>query len=113
MIDDVPFRVRYVGGVAVVAVGEDGTGQPLAADSLSKVIELERGRVVVELSPKSPVPSAVLGKLILIHRRVQAAGGPRFRLCCAEGPAREELRFTKLDRIIPTFETLAEAIRGF
>lgn len=111
MNEESEFWVRYVRGVAVLSLAERDGSRLLAGDGLSQVIALERGRVVVELDPERHVPSAVLGKLILIHRRAQAVGGPRVRLCCAAGPAREELRVTKLDRVLPTFETIDDAVR--
>ncbi|QDU20093.1 STAS domain-containing protein [Urbifossiella limnaea] len=113
MTDDLAWWLRYHHGVAVVSLTERDGSTELADDGLAKVIALERGRVVLELPPKVALPSWVLGKLILLHRRVQAARGTQFRLCCPEGPAREELRLTKLDRLIPTFETLDDAVRDF
>jgi len=113
MTGDLEFWLRYVGGVAVVTIQEHGEGRLLAADTLSKLIELERGRVVVELPARGLCRSHVIGKLILIHRRVVIAHGPHLRLCCPDGQVRAELRLTKVDRLIPTFETLADANRDF
>ncbi|MFO0800382.1 MAG: hypothetical protein U0804_23180 [Gemmataceae bacterium] len=113
MTDDLGWWLRYHAGVAVISLAEREGSTKLADDGLSKVISLEHGRVVLELPPGLALPSQVLGKLILLHRRVQAARGTQFRLYCPAGPAREELRLTKLDRLIPTFETLEEAVRDF
>jgi anti-sigma B factor antagonist len=111
MTENPQFRLRYVGGVAVVAVGEHGAGEPLGPEGLFALVERERGRLVIDLPSEHPLSSAVLGKLVTLHRKAKGARAG-FRLCCPAGPTLDVLRITRLDRIIPTFPTLADALRG-
>ncbi len=111
MTENPQFRLRYVGGVAVVAVGEHGAGEPLGHEGLFALLDRQGGRLVIDLPSEHPLTSAVLGKLVTMHRKAKVAR-TGFRLCCPAGPTLDVLRITKLDKIIPTFPTLAEALRG-
>lgn len=111
MGDDLRLAVRYVGGVAVVAVGPHGAGEPLPPGGFEALVEQAGGRLVLDLAGDAPLGSAVLGRLLTLHRKFRQAGA-RFRLCCPPGPTLDVLQITKLDKLIPTFPTLAAALHG-
>ncbi len=103
---------RSVGGVAVVAIGAHGAGDPCTTEELWALLERAGGRLVTDLAADEPLTSAVLGKLVTMNMKVKAAGG-KLRLCCPPGPTLDELRVAKLDKLVPTFPTLAAALAGF
>jgi anti-sigma B factor antagonist len=112
MTDDHQIWLRYVGGVAVASLARDEAGKPFAFDALYRLLDLERGRVVIAFPADGLVSSAVLGKLMTLHRKAQAAGWA-IRLFCPAGSVRDVLRLTKLDRIFGVYDTLDAAIRDY
>jgi anti-sigma B factor antagonist len=65
-------------------------------------------RLILDFSGVQQVSSALLGKLILLQRRVDAAGG-KLRLC-ELGPAiRDVMRTTNLDRLFAIDRDLRES----
>ena len=104
-----PMRVRCIEGIAVVGVGPNAAGEPLPTEGgLVGLCTGGRG-VVLDFEGSRPVSSAFLGHLIHAHRMALRAG-IRLRVCCPMGLAREVLSEVSLDRLLPTYETLAEAL---
>lgn len=58
----------------------------------------DRPRLVLDFSGVDSVSSAMLGKLILLQRRVESAGG-RLRLCDVGEAVRSVMKTTNLDRL--------------
>jgi anti-sigma B factor antagonist len=55
-------------------------------------------RMVVEFAGVESISSAMLGKMVLLQRRADAAGG-QLRLCDVTDPIRSVMRTTNLDRL--------------
>jgi anti-anti-sigma factor len=68
--------------------------------------------VVLDLAGEELVSSAFVGHLIRAHQAATASGG-RLRVCCPDGPARRVLSECNLDRVLPVFATLPEALADF
>ncbi len=111
-MDDQPLRVQYVGGVAVVGLGDHAPGEPLPDGGLLALLDQTGGRAVIDLTGCTSLSTAPLGKMIVASRRALALGGA-LRLCCAPWSVRELLEVTKLDSVILPFPTLADALQGF
>ena len=65
-------------------------------------------RLILDFSAVQQVSSAMLGKLILLQRKVDAAGG-KLRLCELGPPIRDVMRTTNLDRLFAIDHDLREA----
>lgn len=103
------MRVRWIRGVAIVAVGPNAAGEPVPPGvRLAEFFAGIRG-VVLDLAGYDFISSEFLGELIRVHQAVMASGS-RLRLCCPSGWVQEVLSTTKLDRVVPIFTTLAEAL---
>jgi anti-anti-sigma factor len=114
--------IEHFGGVTVVRLlterlYDSGTIQALG-NELSRIAD-EPGRdtLVLDLSRVTRASSAVLGKFILLHRKVQLAHG-RLMLCCVPAQLLEFFQITKLDKLFtvaprPPFETAAHVVSEF
>lgn len=71
-------------------------------------------RVVLSLRDLDYLGLSAVGALLEIHQGSQPQHGrfPPFALADLEEQPREKLRMTRLDTIIPTFNTIAEAIEN-
>ncbi len=65
--------------------------------------------LVVDLSGVDSLSSAMLGKLILLQRKVDASGG-QLRLCSLSEPTRAVLKTTNLERLFKICADSREAI---
>jgi anti-sigma B factor antagonist len=103
--------VRDQGDWAILEVrGDlDVCSAPALRDALVGVVAEGRGRVVVDLSAVTFLDSAGLGTLVLEHRRVRAEGG-WLRIVRSPGPVDELLELTGLDRALPLYASVAEAV---
>jgi anti-anti-sigma factor len=114
--------IEHFGGVTVVRfvtkrLTDSGTLQK-AGDELFRIPdELGRANLVLDCSQLSYASSAVLGKFITLHRKVQHAHG-RLMFCCVPPQLLEFLQITKLDKMFalaprPPFETAAHVVSEF
>jgi anti-anti-sigma regulatory factor len=107
-----PFRVRWIGGIAVLGVGPNAAGDPVPPDAgLTTHCAGNRG-VVLDFAGYKLVSSEFIGHLIRAHQAAMASGS-RLRVCCPDGLARQVLSEVKLERVLPIFATLAEALADF
>jgi anti-anti-sigma regulatory factor len=87
-------------------------------NELSRVAdESARANFVLDFSRVTRVSSAVLGKFITLHRKVQLAHG-RLMFCCVPTQLLEFFQITKLDKIFgiaprPPFEAAAQVVNEF
>lgn len=96
------------GDVAVVHVTGDLDLSTVAAFDA----ELERigaGHAVIELSGCTFVDSSALRALVRAQKRVRAAGG-ELALVAPSQPARRVLEIATLDRFVPVFGTVEDAV---
>jgi anti-sigma B factor antagonist len=71
-----------------------------------------RNRLVLNLAPAQYLPSLALGKLVLLNRKVQAAGG-RLALCQLSPAVAETLEATHLADLFDVYATEDDALRSF
>jgi anti-sigma B factor antagonist len=65
--------------------------------------------VVVDLDGTTFMDSVTLGVLLGTLRRLQSRGG-ELRVACSRGPIRRTFELTQLDRVLPTYDSLAAAL---
>lgn len=106
------MRVRWIGGIAVVAIGPNAAGKLFPPDVDLISFCAKNRRVVIDLAGCDPLSSVFLGRLIRAHQAAQVSRNG-LRLCCPDGMARQLLSTVKLDRVMPVFPTLAEALEDF
>jgi anti-sigma B factor antagonist len=81
----------------------------------SDVDELVRGRqtrIVFDLSRVKYMDSSGVGIMVMCSGKVRGAGG-ELRLAGATGVVGQTLQLTRMNAIVPTFATLAEALADF
>ena len=108
---DVRFPVEAVGGVLVVRAPEeiDVTNAAGLRAALLEAAAHGQGTFVVDMSQTGFCDSAGLHALVAAHRRAQAEGGEvRLVICGAAVP--RIFAITGIDRVIPTFISLDEAL---
>ena len=104
-----PFEV--VSGVPVVtAPGEiDVTNAPGLRSALLEAAAHGHGTLVVDMTRTQFCDSSGLHTLLAAHKRAQAAGG-ELRLVLPAAPVLRVLAITGVDRIIPNFTSLDQAL---
>ena len=112
MTRDHNYRLRYVSGVAVVATGRYGAGEPFSGAALLALVEQKGSRIVFDIPSDGWIDSAVIGLLLTLHRK-SVASGSRIRLVVPEGATREVFGITKLDSLFGPYWTLADALHDF
>jgi anti-sigma B factor antagonist len=105
------FPLEMVNGVAVVAAPEeiDITNAPELRSALLEATAYGRGTLVADLTRTQFCDSSGLHTLLAAHKRARAEGGEMLLVI----PANAALRvfaITGVDRIIPNFTSLDEAL---
>jgi len=76
------------------------------------LIQEKQTRVIFDLSQVSTMDSAAIGTVVYCSKKLRnAAGG--LRLACPPAVIARSLEQTKVNKIVPTFATLAEATASF
>jgi anti-anti-sigma factor len=78
----------------------------------SLVDDMGRTNLVLDLRPVEFLPSMALGKLVMLNRKAQAAGG-RMVLCGLSADVDEILQVTHLNSLFPIYHTEEEAVGSF
>jgi anti-anti-sigma factor len=82
------------------------------ADALwSKLGSPPPTRVLLEMVDVHFLASSVMGELVRLHKRL-AVQGDLLHLCGLHPECREALHITRLDRVLPTFDSREEALRS-
>jgi len=68
-------------------------------------------RVVLEMDELNFMPSALMGELVRLYKRVEGSGG-LMRLSGLSSSNLDVLRLTRLDRCFPHFATRTDAVMG-
>ncbi len=104
-----PFEV--VGGVPVVTAPEeiDITNAPELRSALLEAAAHGHGALVVDMTQTQFCDSSGLHTLLAAHKRAQAEGG-ELRLAITAAPVLRILAITAVDRMIPTFTSLDQAL---
>ena len=104
-----PFEV--VNGVPVVTAPEeiDITNAPKLRSALLVAAAHGRGRLVADMTGTQFCDSSGVHTLLAAHKRAQAEDG-ELLLAITAAPVLRVLAITSIDRIIPNFTTLDEAL---
>jgi anti-sigma B factor antagonist len=84
----------------------------LIFDPIYALTGVGRNHLLLNLQAVRFLPSAALGKLIMLNRRVEASQG-RLALCALTPDVREVLTTTHLDDMFNIYATEAEALQSF
>ncbi len=68
-------------------------------------------RLVLELDELVCFPSALMGELVRLYKRIESHGG-MMRLCGLSPANLEVLRVTRLERCFPHYDTRSDAVMG-
>jgi anti-sigma B factor antagonist len=110
-MEDGRFPVEMVDGVPVVAAPEeiDITNAPELRSALLKAAAHGHGSLVADLSQTQFCDSSGLHTLLAAHKRATAVGGD-MRLVLPGNAVLRVFTITGIDRIIPNFTSLEEAL---
>jgi len=102
---------EVVNGVPVVTAPEeiDITNAPELRSALLEAAAHGHGTLVVDMTRTQFCDSSGLHTLLAAHRRAQAEGG-ELRLAIAAAPVLRILALTSIDRMIPNFTSLDQAL---
>jgi anti-sigma B factor antagonist len=105
------FPVEVVHGVPVVTVPEeiDVTNAEGLRTALLQAASNGHGTLVVDMTRTRFCDSSALHTMIAAHKRAQAEGR-EVRLVITAAPVLRVFALTGMDRVIPNFTTLAEAL---
>lgn len=81
---------------------------PDLRQELSRLVEIGRIRVVVDLVGVETIDSSGIGALVSGLKAARNAGGD-LRIVAPSKQVNEVLRMTKLDRVLPPYPSVAEA----
>ena len=98
-------------GHAVVTVrGEvDAFSAGILRRELLSVVASGARVVIVDLDATTFMDSVTLGVLLGTLRRLQSSGG-ELRIACANGQIKRTFELTQLERVLPVFGTVADAL---
>ncbi|MBN1851664.1 MAG: STAS domain-containing protein [Pirellulales bacterium] len=68
-------------------------------------------RLVLEMDEVDILPSHLMGQLVMLQKRVLQNDGA-LRICHLRPRCQDALRLTRLDGILPNYDTLEDAIRA-
>jgi anti-sigma B factor antagonist len=110
-MQDGKFRVELVSGVPVVAAPEeiDITNAPDLRSALLQAAADGSGTLVADMSRTRFCDSSGLHTLLAAHQRAQAEGG-ELLLVIGSAAVLRIFALTTIDRMIPNFTTLDEAL---
>jgi anti-sigma B factor antagonist len=114
---DSHLRLEVVQGVAVVGFVDEAITSPdevqAVGDELFSLVD-DQGysRLLLNFSGVNLMSSAMLGKLMGLHKRVTAAKG-HLVLCCIHPQLLEVFRITKFDRVFEIYADEPTALDRF
>jgi anti-sigma B factor antagonist len=105
------FPLEVVSGVPVVTAPEeiDITNAPELRSALLAAAAHGRGRLVADMTGTQFCDSSGLHTLLAAHKRAQAEGG-ELLLVISAAPVLRVFALTGIDRMIPNFTTLDQAL---
>ena len=111
------FRVEEVEGVTVVRfthrgilAGEEVEG---VAEQLHRLVDEEdRCRLLLNLQNVESIASAMLGRFLILHHKVLAAGGA-LKFCNLAPPIREIFATAQLTQLFGIYDSEGDALRTF
>ncbi|MBI3270823.1 MAG: STAS domain-containing protein [Planctomycetes bacterium] len=120
MQDDLPkaeacgVTITYEGDVTVAEftgakILEETTIQEIAKELMKLVDAPYKVKLVLDFARVEYLSSAVLGKLIALHKKIVAEKG-QFRLCAIKPSILEVFKITKLDKVMSILPNRAAAV---
>jgi anti-sigma B factor antagonist len=99
-------------GVSVIHVAGDLDLSTIDVFDAELELSLESQRLVIELADCTFIDSSALRALVRAQKLVTRAGG-ELALVAPSQPARRVLEIATLDRFVPVFGTVGEAVTSF
>jgi anti-anti-sigma factor len=111
------FRVEEAGGVTVVRFTHRGilAGEEIegVAEQLHRLVDEEgRRRLLLNLENVESIASVMLGRFVVLHHRLLAAGG-QLKFCGLSPPVREIFATAQLTQLFGVYENEPGALRTF
>lgn len=112
-----PMEAKHVGNVTVVRFMDPltltGTTAEIVGDELDRLVEGEgRCRLILNFANVRTLTSLMLGKLIALCKKIQAAGG-RLALCELSSDLHEIFEVTKLNQYLSIYPNQQDALLSF
>ena len=79
---------------------------------VDSLIEEKQTRLIFDLTGVTTMDSAAIGVIVRCFRKLKSVGGD-LRLACAPPLIARSLEQTKVNKIVPTFPTTADAAQNF
>jgi anti-sigma B factor antagonist len=98
--------------IAIAGSVHCGAECALLESEVNSLVEEKQTRLILDLSAVSTMDSAAIGAVVRCFRKLKSVGGD-LRLACAPPVIARILDQTKVNKIVPTFATVAEAAASF
>jgi anti-sigma B factor antagonist len=102
------------GVIALVIKGSIHCGPECARleKQVDELIGSRETRVIFDMAGVTHMDSAAIGSLVRCLTKLKSAGGG-LRMACAQPMVDYSLKITKLDKLLPNFQSVREAAAGF
>ena len=94
--------------IAIAGSVHCGSECTLLESQVDALIQEKQTRLIVDLTAVSTMDSAAIGSVVRCFRKLKSVGGD-LRLACAPPVITRILDQTKVNKIVPTFATVADA----
>jgi anti-anti-sigma factor len=98
--------------IAIAGSVHCGAECTMLESEVNALVEEKQTRLILDLSDVSTMDSAAIGAVVRCFRKVKSVGGD-LRLACAPAVIARILDQTKVNKIVPTFATVADAAASF
>src|ERR1700746_1992743 len=98
--------------IAIAGSVHCGAECTLLESEVNSLIHEKQTRLILDLSTVSTMDSAAIGAVVRCFRKLKSVGGD-LRLACAPPVIARILDQTKVNKIVPTFATVADAAPSF
>ncbi|HEV3261105.1 MAG TPA: STAS domain-containing protein [Gemmataceae bacterium] len=111
------LEVEQVGEVTLVTITphkilEEETTETISAQLFSLVKELGCRKMVLNFGKVERLTSVMLGKVVMLHRKAEAAGG-RLTLCRIQPKVYEIFELLKLPRLLNIYDGEQQALQTY
>ena len=115
--DGVRMKIDDQAGVSIFTIHEKDVISQSVVESFGKqlsqrLLRTARPKFIIDLSMVESISSRMLGELIAMQVQLEASGG-RMVIAGMTPPVREVFAVTKLDRRVPIYTDIDEAIASF
>jgi anti-anti-sigma factor len=85
---------------------------PQIESDVAELVRAKQVRVIFDLSKLKYMDSSGIGTIVMCSGKLKAEGG-ELRLAGATGVVDQTLKLTRMNVIVPTYASMAEALSGF